>query len=427
MQAVTEVNNSKLHPRRVHMRDSNSKRRRIRVDLRSKETSSRMENFEDCESSSLPTQFGKKRIGRAKKFDSGEKVLKSVNAKEESSLDSEPFDICQRSDGLQCLEDCRVVTKQELLRPGMVLLKHYIPYECQETSSRIEDFEDCESSLPTQFGKKRTGRAMKSDSSGRVSKSANAAEELLVDSEPFDICQRGSDGLQCLENVDRHVVMKQEVLRPGMVLLKHYIPLESQVEIVKTCRELGMGEGGFYRPGYQDGAKLRYYMMCLGFDWDPETRRYERRRRIDNAEAPPIPFEFESLVMKSIDDAHELIRKNHILPPMVPDICIANFYTVNGRLGLHQDRDESKESLKKGLPVVSFSIGDSAEFLYGDHRNKDMAEKVMLESGDVLIFGGESRHVFHGVSSIVPHSAPKSLVEETGLRDGRLNLTFRQY
>lgn len=81
----------------------------------------------------------------------------------------------------------------------------------------------------------------------------------------------------------------------------------------------------------------------------------------------------------------------------------------------------------KGLPVVSFSIGDSAEFMYGDERDVNNAEKLILESGDVLIFGGPSRHVFHGVTSIIPTSAPPFLFEQTRLVPGRLNLTFRQY
>ena len=79
------------------------------------------------------------------------------------------------------------------------------------------------------------------------------------------------------------------------------------------------------------------------------------------------------------------------------------------------------------MPVVSFSVGDSAEFLYGDQRDVNKADKVVLESGDVLIFGGKSRHIFHGVTSVIPDSAPKTLIEETRLRPGRLNLTFRQY
>lgn len=92
-----------------------------------------------------------------------------------------------------------------------------------------------------------------------------------------------------------------------------------------------------------------------------------------------------------------------------------------------QDRDESPESIRKKLPVVSFSIGDAAEFLYGDQRDVEKAHKFRLESGDVLIFGGDSRNVFHGVKTIDADTAPKTLLEETNLRPGRLNLTFRQY
>jgi alkylated DNA repair dioxygenase AlkB len=94
---------------------------------------------------------------------------------------------------------------------------------------------------------------------------------------------------------------------------------------------------------------------------------------------------------------------------------------------MFQDKDESENSIRKGLPVVSFSIGDSAEFLYGDQRDEDKAETLTLESGDVLLFGGRSRKVFHGVRSIRKDTAPKALLQETSLRPGRLNLTFRQY
>ncbi|MED6210004.1 hypothetical protein PIB30_059978 [Stylosanthes scabra] len=219
-----------------------------------------------------------------------------------------------------------------------------------------------------------------------------------------------------------------------MVLLKHYITHDRQVEIVKICRELGLGPGGFYRPGYADGAKLRLHMMCLGLDWDPQTGKYRNKRLVDGTSPPSIPESFVKLVVKAIEEAHCLIRKEcrvsfdeSILPSMSPDVCIVNFYNNHGRLGLHKDRDESRESIKKGLPVVSFSIGDSSEFIYGDQRDVDKAEKVVLESGDVLIFGGESRLVFHGVSSIIPNSAPNKLIQDTMLSPGRLNLTFRQY
>ncbi|KAJ0624872.1 putative DNA oxidative demethylase [Helianthus annuus] len=103
-------------------------------------------------------------------------------------------------------------------------------------------------------------------------------------------------------------------------------------------------------------------------------------------------------------------------------------YIFGSVLGyFRSDKDESEKSLKKGLPVVSFSIGDSAEFLYGETRAIDEADKVKLESGDVLIFGGKSRLIYHGVASIIPDTAPTSLMEASDMRPGRLNLTFRMY
>ncbi|KAL3839218.1 hypothetical protein ACJIZ3_023809 [Penstemon smallii] len=225
-----------------------------------------------------------------------------------------------------------------------------------------------------------------------------------------------------------------KILRPGMVLLKGYLPLTDQVKLIRSCRDLGQGSGGFYQPSYRDGAKLHLRMMCLGKNWDPETSEYGDERPIDGAKPPPIPAEFQQLVRGAIQSSHNYLDSNSkmkiaktILPPMSPNICIVNFYAKTGKLGLHQDKDESPESLRKGLPVVSFSIGDSAEFLYGDERDIEKAEKVLLESGDVLIFGGKSRHIFHGVSSIIPDTTPKALEEETNLRPGRLNLTFREY
>ncbi|KAL3536592.1 hypothetical protein ACH5RR_005053 [Cinchona calisaya] len=262
--------------------------------------------------------------------------------------------------------------------------------------------------------------------------------------EPFDICpfrtrypavlKPSSQDKERLQGIQMDYSLENgQVLRSGMVLLRSYIPLSQQIDLVMRCRELGVVSGGFYQPGYKDGAKLRLHMMCLGLDWDPQTKKYGKRRHYDNSKPPNIPPNFDYLVSRALHDSQTLIKQQlssnveEILPCMSPNICIVNFYTTNGRLGLHQDRDESRESLLRGLPVVSFSLGDSAEFLYGDQRDVDEAERVLLKSGDVLIFGGKSRHIFHGVTSIYPNTAPTALLECTKLRPGRLNLTFRQH
>lgn len=104
-----------------------------------------------------------------------------------------------------------------------------------------------------------------------------------------------------------------------------------------------MGPGGFYQPGYRDGAKLQLKMMCLGQDWDPETSKYGERRPLDGAKPPPIPIEFHHFVSAALEDTRAALQKRVKLnnnegpvPLMVPDICIVNFYANSGRLGLHQ-------------------------------------------------------------------------------------------
>jgi alkylated DNA repair protein (DNA oxidative demethylase) len=91
-------------------------------------------------------------------------------------------------------------------------------------------------------------------------------------------------------------------------------------------------------------------------------------------------------------------------------------------MGLHQDKDESTASLEAGAPVVSLSVGDTARFLLGGTRRRDPIEAILLESGDAFVFGGAARLRYHGVSRIMPDTAPAALDLE-----GRFNLTFRRY
>jgi len=59
-------------------------------------------------------------------------------------------------------------------------------------------------------------------------------------------------------------------------------------------------------------------------------------------------------------------------------------------------------------PVLFASVGHTAEFWYKNDA-KDKEKLVILESGDVLVFGGESRRILHTVSKIVPATCPKRL------------------
>lgn len=99
----------------------------------------------------------------------------------------------------------------------------------------------------------------------------------------------------------------------------------------------------------------------------------------------------------------------------VADTCLINHYLPGNRLTLHQDRNERDF----GQPIVSISLGLPAVFMLGGLQRSDRSEKVPLNHGDVLVWGGPDRLRFHGVQPIKPGQHPRM-----GAR--RINLTLRK-
>ncbi len=99
-----------------------------------------------------------------------------------------------------------------------------------------------------------------------------------------------------------------------------------------------------------------------------------------------------------------------------PEACLVNFYNTDAKMGLHQDRDEKDFT----APVVSISLGYTALFRWGGTARGGKTQSVKLESGDVLVMGGESRLCFHGVDRV--YAGTSSLLKDKG----RINLTMRR-
>jgi DNA alkylation damage repair protein AlkB len=192
------------------------------------------------------------------------------------------------------------------------------------------------------------------------------------------------------------------------------LSIDEQATLIAECRALMDGPAGGYVPTVRGGGKMHVRMLCLGRHWNPLTYRYQSTREDhDGGPVAAIPANWVHLASTAAHAAGFLFR---------PDICLINLYGADGRMGLHQDKDEGAASLAAGLPVVSISLGDTARFLFGGVRRREAVEPIFLQSGDVFVFGGAARLRYHGVSRILAGTAPRSL----GL-DGRFNLTFRQY
>src|SRR5947208_9351492 len=200
-------------------------------------------------------------------------------------------------------------------------------------------------------------------------------------------------------------------LAPGAFHLKQQLSLAQQRAVVDACRSLVDGEVPGYVPVVRGGGKMHVRMLCLGRHWNGVTYRYEPTRSdFDNLPAPPLPASFRALAAEVAAAAGMTLDA---------DLCILNYYDAGGRMGVHQDKDESPESIAAGVPVVSISLGETARFLFGGLKRKDPVQAIPLESGDTFVFGGPARLRYHGVSRIMPGTAPRELA-----LSGRFNLTL---
>jgi alkylated DNA repair protein (DNA oxidative demethylase) len=208
-------------------------------------------------------------------------------------------------------------------------------------------------------------------------------------------------------------MVPQLELAEGLVLFQARLPVSEQRELWSLSRELSEGPVPMYTPIVRGGKKMSVGMLCLGKHWNGMTYTYEDRRSdFDGLAVPAIPPRLADLARNAAAAAGFEMR---------PDMCIMNYYAAGAKMGVHQDKDERPETIAAGIPIVSVSLGDAARFVFGGLTRRDPTTPLVLRSGDVLVMGGPSRLRFHGVTRILPGTAPE------GTGPGRFNLTFRQY
>lgn len=200
------------------------------------------------------------------------------------------------------------------------------------------------------------------------------------------------------------------VVAPGAVHVPDWLSLDRQRELVTACRDWAAGPVPMRHTRMPNGSRMSVQTVCLGWHWVP----YRYTKTADDVGGGPVaPFpswlaglgrDAVEAAYGSRDDAYN------------PDAALINFYDSAAKMGMHQDKEE-----KSLAPVVSLSIGDSCLFRFGNTQNRNRPwTDVRLESGDLFVFGGESRMAYHGVMKTYPGTADPGL----GL-NGRLNLTLR--
>jgi DNA oxidative demethylase len=207
---------------------------------------------------------------------------------------------------------------------------------------------------------------------------------------------------------------RREVL-PGVVHVPAWLGPDAQGALVEDFRRWALPPAGLRHPRVPTGHLMSVQSVCLGWHWQPYA--YSRTADdTDGAPVKPLPPEIADLARAAIGAAYG--PSGPEAATYAPDAVILNLYAPAARLGLHQDGEEPSAA-----PVVTISLGDTCIFrLAGIDRRTGPFTDIELCSGDLLVFGGPNRRIYHGVPRVYPATAPP----EIGLPPGRLSITVRE-
>ena len=190
----------------------------------------------------------------------------------------------------------------------------------------------------------------------------------------------------------------------GFDIYKGHLDGAAQAALVEDIRGV-VAAAPLFSPDTPYGKPMSVRMTSAGsLGWYSDRTGYRYAARHPNGAAwPPIPI--------SVLDMWRALT-GHVRQP---DCCLINFYGEGARMGMHQDKDEQDFS----WPVLSVSLGDAGLFRIGNTTRGGKTESLWLDSGDVVVMGGEARLTYHGVDRI--RFGSSSLLP----KGGRINLTCR--
>src|SRR5215831_18479658 len=200
----------------------------------------------------------------------------------------------------------------------------------------------------------------------------------------------------------------REPLEDGALLLRGFAEAEAQALIEEVERVAGAAPfRHLITPGGYTMSVAMTNCGRVGWVSDRTGYRYDPLDPESGQTWPAMPKAFVDLAVSAAAEGG--------FPDYDPDACLINRYVVGSKLSLHCDKDEKDA----WAPIVSVSLGVPALFLWGGKKRSDSVRRLRLENGDVAVWGGPARFIYHGVSPMKEGHHPLT-------QDIRFNLTFRK-
>ncbi len=198
----------------------------------------------------------------------------------------------------------------------------------------------------------------------------------------------------------------KEEIYPQLFVLANYVDTSPLLDLVKSISARAPFRTMMTPMGYPTGVA---FTNCGELGWISDQRgyRYAKFDPSTNSPWPELPQKFKNIASKAANKVG--------WPDFEADACLINQYKIGSQLGSHQDKNESDFS----WPIVTISIGLPAVFqIFGNQRGGNPLNYKVYD-GDVLVWGGSARLVYHGVRKVTKDPLAEKIKT-------RVSLTFRK-
>ena len=186
-----------------------------------------------------------------------------------------------------------------------------------------------------------------------------------------------------------------EIIRPGVVILRGVLTHDEQMRVIDIVQRHGGltredGDWNFFQKrGRTFDALSNYPQQDEQFIRDMFHRFRDKVSQAPNAEIP-------------------IVGLTHVLTWWYPD---------QKGMGWHRDGYGGNNG-DKDSPVYSLTVGNSCTFEWRPVDDETTKESAIIESGDLIVFGGPQRMMLHRVKKIHLNTFEPLNV--------RINITFRK-
>ena len=205
-------------------------------------------------------------------------------------------------------------------------------------------------------------------------------------------------GLFCLRKKmqkNKQIKPTIEIIRKGVIVIRNLLSIQEQLAIIDIVKR----KGGLMKDNEWNFFKIRGRTFDALHNYPKKDEDFLR-----------LCFKRMRKLVEEADAEIPITTSTHML---------TWWYPSTKGMGYHQDGYGGNDG-DKDAPVYSLTVGNSCIFDWKPVGNEKKIESAEICGGDVIVFGGPQRMMYHRVKKVLQGT----FIEKDF--DVRINLTFRK-